>query len=300
MAKEHIRAFKDIEGAVVSGICSRTTIKAQALALEFGISTVAETVQGLFDKTHADIVVITASVPSIGEVSIECFKFPWICLIEKPPGHNLEEALFIQSKAIQNQARVYVALNRRHFSSTRAVLDQLKDQNCLRIVKVCDQEDMKDPSRIGHPQKIIDNWMYANSIHMVDYFSIFCRGKLKSVSPVICWDPLNPKYVVAKLEFDSGDIGLYEAIWNAPSPWAVSIITPKARWDMSPLEVATRQDYGNRKRNNIYLDNLDDRFKPGLRVQAQLAVNAVHNQDTILPTIDDAVQTMQMIELIYN
>lgn len=170
----------------------------------------------------------------------------------------------------------------------------------MRIVKVCDQEDMKDPLRIGHSRKIIDNWMYANSIHLVDYFSIFCRGKLKSVSPVICWDLLNPKYVVAKLEFDSGDIGLYEAVWNAPSPWAVSIITPKVRWDMTPLEVATRQDYGDRKKNDIILDNWDNQFKPGLRVQAQLAVKAVHCQNTILPTIDDAIQTMHMIKLIYN
>lgn len=300
MAKEHIRAFKDIEGVEVSGIYSRTTAKAQELALEFGIHKIAKSVQELYDKTQADLVVITASVLSIAEVSVECFRFPWICLIEKPPGYNLEEAIYVQSQSAQHKARAYVALNRRHFSSTRTVLDQLNEQNFSRVVKVCDQEDMNDPHRIGHPQKIIDNWMYANSIHMVDYFSMFCRGNVTSVNRVVRWNPVDPRYVVAQLTFDSGDIGLYEAIWNAPSPWAVSIITPKARWDMSPLEFATRQDYGSRNKKQIDLDGLDDQYKPGLRVQAELAVRAVRDPSVILPTLDDAIHTMGMIKLIYN
>lgn len=300
MAREHIRAFQDIDGVNVCGIYSRTKDKAWLLAQEFGINIVAETVQELFDKTGADLVVITVAVPSIAEVSVECFRFPWSCLIEKPPGYNFEEAVFVQYQAVRKQVRAYVALNRRHYSATRAVLQQLEQVQGPRLVKVCDQEDMSDPVRIGHSQKIIDNWMYANSIHMIDYFSVFCRGNLVSVAPVSKWDLANPGYVIAKLEFDSGDIGLYEAIWNAPSPWAVSIVTAKSRWDMSPLEVATRLDYGSRKKNEIDLDKWDSLFKPGLRVQAQLAVNALQDPDTVLPTIDDAVKTMQTIKLIYN
>lgn len=300
MAREHIRAFQDVTNVVISGIYSRTISKAQLLAQEFEIKVIAENIEELFNKTRADLVVITASVSSIAAVSIKCSKFPWICLIEKPPGYNLEEAFLIRDHFIQNKARVFVALNRRHYSSTLAVLDQLKDQDSFRLIKVCDQEDMNDPVRIGHPKNVIDNWMYANSIHMVDYFSIFCRGKLLSVDPVIKWDPNNPRYVVAKLEFDSGDVGLYEAVWNAPSPWSVSVITSKVRWDMSPLEVAARQDYGSRKKVPINLNKWDDDFKPGLRMQAHLAVGIVQNSDLNLPTLDDAIQTMQMINLIYQ
>jgi len=301
MAREHIRAFKDIEDVEISGIYNRTTSKAETLAQEFGINTVATNTQELFEKTKANIVVIATSIPAIAEVTIECFKFPWICLIEKPPGYNLEEALLIKDQALLNQARPYVALNRRHYSATRAVLDELKKRdNDFRIIKVCDQEDMKDPVKIGHPERIINNWMYANSIHMIDYFCIFCRGNLISVNPVVQWNPGNPKYVVAHLEFDSGDVGLYEAVWNAPSPWAVSVITSKTRWDMSPLESATKQEYGSRNKIQIDLGKWDSQFKPGLRRQAQLAVDTAKGIQAGLPTIDDAIQTMQLIKLIYS
>ena len=61
--------------------------------------------------------------------------------------------------------------------------------------------------------------MYANSIHVVDYLRVFGRGKITSVTPVFAWDPKTSHVVVAKIEFDSGDIGLYEGVWKGPGPW---------------------------------------------------------------------------------
>ena len=70
------------------------------------------------------------------------------------------------------------------------------------------------------PQLVIDNYMYANSIHLIDFFAVFGRGPVTAVEPIIPFNRDTPRFVAAKIEFDSGDIGLYEAVWNGPGPWA--------------------------------------------------------------------------------
>ncbi|MBT7624615.1 MAG: gfo/Idh/MocA family oxidoreductase, partial [Flavobacteriaceae bacterium] len=148
-------------------------------------------------------------------------------------------------------------------------------------------------------KEVIDNWMYANSIHMIDYFSMFCRGKLTKVTPIVLWNKNNPKYVASKLQFDSGDIGLYECFWNSPAPWSVSINTENIRLDMTPLESLTKQVYESRKKNNIELDKVDYDFKPGIRLQAELLIKTIKNNKAYLPTLDQAIDTMKIINLIY-
>src|SRR5439155_9676976 len=112
---------------------------------------------------------------------------------------------------------------------------------------VQDQEDQARALAAGQPPRVVENWMYANSIHVIDYFLMFGRGKLKAAQPVLRWNPKQPGVVVAGIEFDSGDTGLYEGIWDGPGPWAVSIATREKRWEMRPLEQAAFQLAGQRR-----------------------------------------------------
>ena len=53
------------------------------------------------------------------------------------------------------------------------------------------------------------------------------------------------------MTFASGDIGLYEGIWNGPGPWACTVTTPRRRWELRPLEKAVFQNAGERKLNPV-------------------------------------------------
>ena len=301
MAKEHIRAFQDIKNVEISGIYSRTYIKAESLAINTNIKYVAKSIEELYNNTNANIVIIAVNVDKIFEVSLECFKYPWVCLIEKPAGYNLNEAKLLNQYAIEQNKQVFVALNRRHYSSTNKALSELNSIVSPRIVKILDQEDIKDPIRIGHPSHIIDNWMYANSIHLIDYFNIFCRGNLLNVTHEVEWNSINPFYMLTKLEYDTGDLGIYEAVWNAPSPWSVNIITKEKRVEMSPLEKVYTQDYGSRVKNELEIDQWDIKFKPGLRLQAQLLIDSLNGMESNnLPTLSDSIDTMTLINKIYK
>ena len=88
-----------------------------------------------------------------------------------------------------------------------------------------DQQDQETPASLGHPQAVVENWMCANSIRSIDNLRLFGRGSMASVTPVVGWSPGSSQMVVAKVEFESADIGSYEGIWKGPGPWAVSVST---------------------------------------------------------------------------
>jgi predicted dehydrogenase len=300
MTGEHIKAFKDVAGVQISGIQSRTKSRAEKLAADFEMDLVCDSIADLYERTRADLVVISVPELSVNEVCVEAFKYPWTCLIEKPAGYNLVDATLIFEKAVAQKSKAFVALNRRHHSSTKTVLDDLAKQDGKRLIHVYDQEDQIAARKAGQPELVVKNWMYANSIHVVDYLSILGRGEIVSVEPVIPWEPENPCFVMAKIVYDSGDIGVYEAVWNGPGPWAVTVTTQAKRWEMRPVESASFQVFGSRKMEPVEQDERDRKFKPGLRVQAEEAVKAALGQSHNLPSLQDALNSMKLVHAIYG
>jgi predicted dehydrogenase len=299
MAREHIRAFRDIPGVEIAGICSRTVARAEALVAEYAIPCVCGSVSELYERTAADLVVVAVPPLVANDVCKSCFEYPWVSLIEKPAGYNVADAEDIEAAARRKGRRAYVALNRRHYASTRRVLADLANQDGPRLIKVQDQQDQAVALRIGHPQLVVDNWMYACSIHLIDYFFLLGRGKITDVSPIIRWNPAEPLYVASRITFESGDVGLYEAIWQGPGPWAISANVPGKRWEMRPLESAAFQLPGSRVLERVEDDAWDIQFKAGLRKQAELAVLACTEAQTELPTLGMALDTMRLVQRIY-
>lgn len=300
MASEHLRAFAGLPGVELAGIYSRTAARAVALAEVYPQLAVYGSIAELYERTNADLVVVTVNELSANDVSHACFAFPWTVLIEKPVGYDLADAEAIAKSARELHRNVLVALNRRSYGSTRAVKERLDKLEGPRFIKVQDQQDLIEVRRLGKPEAVIANWMYANAIHLVDYFRIFGRGQITNVHPVIPWNPEAPGFVVAHLEFNSGDAGLYEAVWNKTGPWAITVHAAKDRYELRPLERASVQLDGQRQVTALPADPDDDAFKPGLRHQAEQAVRAARGETSDLVAIDDACETMRLVAQIYG
>ena len=300
MAKEHIRAFKDIPNVTVSGITSRTRSRAEALASEFRIGGIFNSIPEMYEKAPADLVIVAVPELETNAICRACFEFPWYALVEKPVGYNLADAEEIESQARAARARVFVALNRRNYSSTITALHDLQTIEGRRFIHVQDQEDQIRALEAGQPKNVVDNWMFANSIHIIDYLVIFGRGNVVKVNKIMPWDPKHPWLVLAQIEYDSGDIGYYEAVWNSPGPWSASILTTDKRWELRPLEKASYQSAGQRTLETVVIHEWDQLFKPGLRRQADLAIQEVRGQKTSLPTLQEALRTMNLIQEIYS
>ncbi len=297
-AREHIRALRDVPGVNLAAIHSRTRSRAEVLAREFGIAAVCDSVPELYERSGAALVFVTVPELSMNAVAKASFEFPWTIMMEKPPGYNLADALDIQRAAEDKKRHVLVALNRRFLSATLRAKAELSQTSDPRFVKVQDQQDQAAALHIGQPVEVVRNWMYANSIHTIDYLRVFGRGRITSVDPVLRWDPEHPGAVVCRIVYDSVDVGLYEGIWHGPGPWAVTVTAAEKRCEMRPLEKLTLQQLGQTPQN-VGPDRLDTNFKPGFRRQAEAAVRAACGISSEAVSLADAVETMRLIARIF-
>lgn len=300
MAGEHARALAAQPGVGIVGVVGRSPERAEALASQYGAQVLGD-VDSLWRTTQADAVVVAVNEPSMAAVCEQVFRYPWTVLLEKPVGVDLADAHRIEDSALGHGAegRVWVGLNRRSYASTREALGLIPAEG-PRLVSVLDQQDLDVIRAMGKPEVVVRNFMYANSLHLIDYFNVFCRGDLVSVEVAAPWTPDVPTHVIASLLWSSGDRGVYQAIWNGPGPWGVSVAHPDLRVEMRPLESLTVQRRGERRAVPMDADPIDASFKPGLHVQAQELLRAVAGGETRLASLRDAVRSMSLCATIYG
>ena len=301
MASEHANAFFGLPDVRLVGVTGRCHERAVKLASQFTSMQVFDSVETMYRQTNADLVIVAVNEMSMSKVAIECFRYPWAVLLEKPAGYNLKDARLILEAARKNASRVWVALNRRAYSSTRQALERLKRVDGPRFIRVADQQDQEAARDVyDEPPEVIQNYMYANSIHLIDYLRVFGRGDVTNVTQICAWTPEAPWMVVSKVEFSSGDVGLYEGIWNGPGPWAVTVMTHSESLEMRPLEQISLQLRGERKVTHLQIDAKDSDYKPGLRLQAMGVLDALRGEESRIATLDDAFLSMNLVAEIFG
>lgn len=301
MATEHAKAFSGIDSVKLVGITSRSRNRAEQLARNYPDMRVFDDVNEMYINTQSDLVIVAVSEMAVLGIATKCFRHPWSILLEKPAGYNLQDAYNLSKAAHDCANRVYVALNRRAYSSTRQVLNRIKNIDGPRFIRILDQQD-QSVARIDYntPEEVVENYMFANSIHLIDLFRVFGRGKVIKVTPICPWTPKCPGVVVAKIEFSSGDVGFYEGVWNGPGPWSVTVVTPDETLEMRPLEQASVQLRGQRKLTQLEISQNDSLYKPGLRQQALDVICALKDQQSPIPKLDDSLKSMQLVAEIFE
>jgi predicted dehydrogenase len=301
MAEQHIKAFKNIKDVSLVGIYSKTFSRALSLSNKYSIPFVANSLEHLYEIARPQLLIIAVPVAEIKGLCFQAFKFPWITLIEKPLGRNLNEAKEIVQYAEIMNHKGFVAFNRRHYSSVNTALEILSEHNGPRLVQIFDQEDLDEARADGHPKEVLRDWMFANSIHLIDLLSIFGRGNIESITTIHKWNPLKPFFTNSLIKFTSGDLGTYQCSWNQPAPWAVVISNSDLRLELKPIENLALQSRGNRMSNQVDFDScLDLEFKPGLRIQAFEAIKAVRGYEHRLPSLYDGLSSMILVQKLYE
>jgi predicted dehydrogenase len=301
MAREHVRAFASLPNVKVAGLTSRTRAKADALASELGIPVVADSIDELHARTNADLVIVAVPELSANPVAIRTFAHPWAVLMEKPAGYDLTDAEAIAAAARGRRAPVMVGLNRRFYSSARSIKADLESRPAeKRFIHVQDQQSYEEARHYNHPPQVVEKFMYANSIHLIDLIPFFARGKVSRVQQVTPWRGEETEVMIAYVEFDSGDTALYEGLWKGPGPWAANVSTRGKRWIMQPLEDAIYQNAGERARHTIERSDEDRQFKPGFLLQAKAAVARVRGEASTIASIEDSLQTMRLINQMFD
>lgn len=299
MSREHMKAMAYLKGKfVLAGIYSRTWETAKKVAENYKIENVEKSISELYEKTRAELLVVAVPELELPNVIPEIVKFPWIPLIEKPVGINIRESKKIANIFESEDKKAFVALNRRFYDSTIQIHRALSIDNGSRFIRVVDQEDTEAARTAGQPEEVIANWMYANSIHIIDYIPQFCRGKIEKITRKFTSHGRS-NFVTADIHYDSGDVAQYSGIWNSPAGWSVNINTDFNEYELKPLELIRRRAYQQREFTEGTVAQIDLIFKPGLVRMAEECYKEIKTSDSTLPTLESNLATMKLISDIY-
>lgn len=300
MAEEHIKAFQALDNVKINGIYSRTYSKTEHLANKYKIQFRCRSVEDLYIKSRPDIVVVAITETAVEDLVNEIVHYPWVVFFEKPVGLNYEQSKRICNKINSFGVRAIVALNRRFYGSTRQIIRDLDASQGTRLIQVNDYESLSVAKSFHYHEDIINNWMYANSIHLIDYFCFLGRGKINKINVVQKWNQKHLMPVIAQIIYESGDQGIYQGIWHGPGPWSVSVITTCDYFEMRPLERLARVTSQERTPSHYPQMEADLVFKPGLYEQAKSAVAFALNQPSLSISLAEYLITVKLVHDIYQ
>ena len=191
-------------------------------------------------------------------------------LVEKPAGLTPEETQELSDFADQHKAKVYVAYNRRFYSSVMAAKKLIAADGGATSLRMEFSEfafRIKDVPTASH---IKSQWLYANSTHVLD-MGFFLAGYPKAISGMQAggsdWHPAGSQFV-GHGQLENGGLFSYHADWDAAPRWMVEVMTPKRTLMFNPLEKLNERSPEGFSITPVELDDdLDTRFKPGLHAQ---------------------------------
>ena len=245
----------------------------------------------------ADAVIVSVGVQELAATTVALLNYGIKkILVEKPAGLSLDEIDRLQIACREKKAEVFVAYNRRFYSSV------IKAQELIEIdggVTSFNFELTEWSHIIGNLDKssdVLAKWFLCNSTHVAD-LAYFLGGKPNQIS---CFNTGKLDWHTSSSIFsgagicDNGALFNYGADWESAGRWAVEILTNKNRYILRPLERLQLQHRGSVNLNFVEIDDeLDKRFKPGLYLQVKAFLK---NDIKSLCSIDEQIKLFPIYE----
>ena len=167
MAEQHAKVYATLKDVELAGIHSRTRPKAEDLASRHGISKVYSSIEELWQSTKADLVLVCVNELQLLNIVEQISVYDWAIFLEKPAGYKLEVAIKIRDIIKNAKRQAFVGLNRRFYDSVLQAQKLLRADGPTRHIVVYDQQSFAEARSFGHPEEVVQNFMYANSIHLI-------------------------------------------------------------------------------------------------------------------------------------
>lgn len=302
---EHIRAFRSTKVFQIACIASRSKNLAEEKSEEFKVPA-ATSLKEMFEKYTPDILVICVPPDAVMKVMEDAIIYPWQILIEKPAGVNLQESkeMLHMVEKHSDIKKIWVGMNRRMLPSTltgkKLIENSTVNPGSELEITITDQQDKKSAEDFGHSKLVIENWHFANSIHLMDLALSFAKSS-PNVADIRKERFGDGEIVEAKLHDFEGNIIHYKAYWNMPAPWAIQVVTKRGWIQQTPIEKIRslfEEHITHDLSNSIFSEPID--IKPGFFNQA-LALSGMHPQlEKHLCDLSESHTAMSILDKIYE
>ena len=303
MSQEYLRVLRALE--VELTVVCRSKSSAKKFSEQTGYPAVSGGLKKFFqkDKNNIKTAIVAVGVENLASVSIELLQHGINkILIEKPAGIYLKEVTDLSELADHKKASLFVAYNRRFYTSTQKAKELIKlDGGATSFYfEFTEWSHLIAPLVKGESVK--ERWFLSNSSHVVD-LAFFLGGKPKEIATYIrgkdnlSWHPSASVFSGSGVTVNDA-LFSYHADWTGPGSWSVEIVTNKNRLILKPLEQLQIQRIGSVNIKHVELsDAIDKSFKPGLYKQVEGFMN---DNFTDCCTISDQQEMMKIYNKISN
>ena len=298
--QNHVNALRQINGIEISGICTRNLNTATDFKELNEIKFATDNIDELYEKSKSKFLIISVPVDKTIEVAKKVLKYPWKILFEKPLGLNYSEALHLKDLLGSDQSKNFVGLNRRFYQINKEIFQLINTEKLPLKVNIYDCESLEVAKKSGHSKEVLDNWAYANSIHIIDLGRHYCGDAILSVKskPV----QINGELISIKSEvvFNNGSTINYFCNWKEFNSWKIEIYADRFTAIINPLEkvkiIYNQKEFTyNEAEYSPY--NL---CKPGYLNQAMYFTEKAEDKIFKLVSIEESLKTMDLIRQIYD
>jgi predicted dehydrogenase len=197
-------------------------------------------------------------------------------LVEKPGAISIQELLAHEKSLAPYMQNVFVAYNRRFYSSVFEAQRLIIDDGGLKSMHFEFTEWAHKVAPLPKPEEVKGNWFFGNSTHVID-LAFFIAGEPLQWSAFskpgnLPWRAISMFCGAGKTE--QGVMFDYCANWDSAGRWRIELMTNKRRIFLKPLEDIQIQEKGSLVITpHTFEKKFDVDFKPGVyrQVQAFLA-----------------------------
>lgn len=220
----------------------------------------------------ADKAIVATNLKSLSQNTIELIEYGVKeILCEKPGFLCPEECGSVVSMAHKYNAKVYIAYNRRFFSSVIKAKEIIDEDGGVKSFNFEFTEWGHVIEAHNKSKEELENWMYANSSHIID-LAFYLGGTPVEMScntaGELSWH--KPAVFAGAGATDNGALFTYSANWASPGRWRVEVLTSKHRLYLCPIEQLQIQNIGSVVISPVTIDDdLDKRYKPGFYLETK-------------------------------
>lgn len=211
-------------------------------------------------------------------------------LVEKPAALFGKELEIIQNLEQKNKAQVFVAYNRRFFSSVEKLIDLADQDGGISSLSFDFTEWSDNIEPLVKGGEVKNRWLLSNSTHVLD-LAFYLIGKPKDISCMrnkgLDWHPIASNFVGCGIS--QNDILFnYRANWDSAGRWGLTANTKNFMFKLCPMEQLFMTERNSTSEVQIKLEDENDiNYKPGLLRQVEDFIAL--NKDTRIPSIKEHI-----------
>ena len=251
-------------------VIGRSKKSCNKFSKENNISVISGGIEKFLSKKQQlpDYAIVCVNINSLYKVTMKLMrKGIKKILCEKPGSLNINDLKKLNQKSIKENIAIFIAYNRRFYSSVSKLRKILKSDKGLNSVHFDFTEKSNKIKKLKHPKNVKSKWVIANSAHVIDtvFFLSGMPSKFFSYNEGgLSWHKNSSIFLGSGIT-KKNVYFTYNSNWNIVGNWKIEFMTKKNRLLLEPME--DLKIIKDNSKHSLLEDekiNYDKIFKPGI------------------------------------